>query len=301
MTTKIEKEAVINELQRVAKMLDTQHLGKKQYEKYGTIGRTTVINRFGSWNEAVRAAGLLPAIPQRRDIPSEEDLLIDIITVTRKLKKVPSLSEIAAHGKYSRKPYERIWGSFAKSCEAAYEKYGTPVEIQENISYKAKRSTGKRVMRSKKDTVSLKAVNNLKPHLIKISNPEVRAFVEEAINCAEAGLYRSAVVMSWVGAVSVLYDHVINYRLNDFNNEARRRDPKWKNAITRDDIALMKESEFLDIIASLSIIGKNVKEQLKNTCLGLRNSCGHPNSLKIGRSTVESHIEILLLNVYELF
>jgi Homing endonuclease associated repeat len=299
-TTRIEKEAVISELQRVAKMLDTQHLGKKQYEKYGTIGRTTVINRFGSWNEAVRAAGLLPAVPQRRDILSEEDLLIDIINVTRKLKKVPSLSEIAAHGKYSRKPYERIWGSLAKSCEAAYAKYGLPAEIQEKASYEMKNPT-KRVARTKSNEISSNAINNLKPHLLKISSAEVRGFVEEAINCAEAGLYRSAVIMSWVGAVSVLYDHVINYRLNDFNNEARRRDPKWKNAITQDDLALMKESEFLDILASLSMIGKNVKEQLKNNCLGLRNSCGHPNSLKIGRSTVESHIEILLLNVYEVF
>lgn len=63
----------------------------------------------------------------------------------------------------------------------------------------------------------------------------------------------------------------------------------------------MKESEFLDILAMLSVIGKNVKEQLKNNCLSLRNACGHPNSFKIGRGMVESYLEILLLNVYESF
>lgn len=154
----------------------------------------------------------------------------------------------------------------------------------------------------KQDMTSTKpAAINLRSHLAKIGNPDTRGFVEEAVKCLECDLYRAAVVMSWIGAMSVLYDYVIANKLAEFNAEAKRRDVKWKTAVTRDDLALMKESEFLDILTAISVLGKNVKEHLKNTCLNLRNSCGHPSSLKLGKHTVESHIESLVMNVYEKF
>lgn len=142
---------------------------------------------------------------------------------------------------------------------------------------------------------------NLRSHLDKIQNADTRAFVEESIRCLEGNLYRSAVVMSWVGAISVLYDHVITNRLSDFNAEAKRRKSEWKAAVSKDDLALMKESDFLDILAVLSILGKNTKEHLKNNCLNLRNSCGHPSSLQLGDHMIEAHIEFLMMNVYEKF
>ena len=142
---------------------------------------------------------------------------------------------------------------------------------------------------------------NLRAHLDKIQNIDTRSFVEESIKCLEGSLYRSAVVMSWVGAISVLYDYVIANRLSDFNTEAKRRKPDWKVAVSKDDLAIMKESDFLDILVSLSILGKNTKEHLKNNCLNLRNSCGHPSSLKLGDHIIEAHIEFLILNVYEKF
>jgi hypothetical protein len=62
----------------------------------------------------------------------------------------------------------------------------------------------------------------------------------------------------------------------------------------------MKEGEFLDRLVAISLIGKNVKAELKQ-CLDRRNGCGHPNSLKIGPATVAHHLEILLLNVFQPF
>lgn len=150
--------------------------------------------------------------------------------------------------------------------------------------------------------LSTKTVAKGLRHLLSnIKSLESKAFVEEAIQCLEADAYKAAVVFSWIGAVSVLYDYVIAHRLPDFNNEAKSRDAKWKMASTRDDLARMKESDFLDILAALSVIGKNVKEHLKNNCLHLRNSCGHPSSLKVSKHNVEAHIEFLVQNVFAVF
>lgn len=144
---------------------------------------------------------------------------------------------------------------------------------------------------------------DLRNHLTKITDEQTRDFVEEAIKCQEAELYRSAIVMSWLGAVDVLQKHVHQHHLAAFNAEATRVSSKgkpWKPAVSQDDIGKMGESDFLDRIEALSIIGKNVKAQLK-ACLDLRNGCGHPNSLKVSVNKSAAHIETLMQNVFEKF
>jgi hypothetical protein len=45
---------------------------------------------------------------------------------------------------------------------------------------------------------------------------------------------------------------------------------------------------------------RHTKDELEG-CLKLRNTCGHPNSHKIGEHRVASHIETLMLNVFSQF
>jgi hypothetical protein len=140
----------------------------------------------------------------------------------------------------------------------------------------------------------------LRKLLPKIKNVQVRAFIEEAIGCVEHDLLKASVVFTWVGAMAVLHDHVVKTNLSAFNADANSRDPKWRPAKDADGLGLMKESDFLDSMVRIGIIGKNVKTELKN-CLDLRNGCGHPNSLEIGEAKVLAHIETLVLNVFKKF
>lgn len=142
--------------------------------------------------------------------------------------------------------------------------------------------------------------SSLRAHMVKIVDPDMQSFVEEAIVCFEARQYRAAIVLSWVGAVSVLHNHVVAHHLSSFNAEATKRDSKWKAAKTVDDLGLMKENRFLDILQSISVLGKNVKQELKKG-LVLRNGCGHPNSLKVSEHKASAHVEDLILNVYAVF
>lgn len=153
---------------------------------------------------------------------------------------------------------------------------------------------------SKLPPAAAKIAQDLRKHMTKIKNGTTRAFVEEAIKCHEVGLYRSAIVMSWLAAVGVLHEEVVSNHLAAFNAEAKRIDSKWKPATTADDLGKMKEADFLERIAGIKVIGKNVKAQLVNG-LNLRNGCGHPNSLKVGQNVVAAHIEMLLLNVFDRF
>lgn len=148
--------------------------------------------------------------------------------------------------------------------------------------------------------VVTKIATSLRSHLKQIKEPNTHKFIEEAIKCFEADLNRAAVVLSWVGAISVLYEHVKKNELAAFNEEAIRRFPKWKPAKTKDDLARMKEKNFLGVLEGISAIGKSVKDELEG-CLKLRNGCGHPNSLKIAEHRVSSHLETLILNVFSQF
>ncbi len=147
---------------------------------------------------------------------------------------------------------------------------------------------------------AVQVAKDLRAALRKIADPDTAAFVEEAIRCYEAELYRSAVVMSWLSAVDVLHKHVVAGHLAAFNTAAHAVDNRWKPAKTADDLGKMKEADFLDRLVGLSILSKNVKTELKN-CLDRRNGCGHPNSLKLGANTVAHHLEVLLLNVFRVF
>jgi hypothetical protein len=141
---------------------------------------------------------------------------------------------------------------------------------------------------------------SLRALLPKLKNDNAREFLTEAIVCAEQSLFRAAVVLSWVGAMALLHDYAVSKHLANFNAEALKRNPKWKPAKSTDDLGKMNEAAFLEIAATISMIGKNVKNEL-DTCLKLRNSCGHPNSLKIGPNKVAAHLETLTLNVYAAF
>lgn len=148
--------------------------------------------------------------------------------------------------------------------------------------------------------VSTAAADSLRKHLSKIGDKETREFIEEAISCLDAQLLRAAVVLSWVGAVSVLQGAVLAKHIAAFNADAITRDPKWKAAKNADDLSRMKEATFLVVLESISMIGKNVRQQLEG-CLTLRNACGHPNSLKLGETKVAAHVETLMQNVFEVF
>lgn len=145
---------------------------------------------------------------------------------------------------------------------------------------------------------------NLANHAKKITDPVIRAMAEEAVGCCSHGLYRAAVVFSWVTSVALLYRRVVNSHLADFNSEAVRRTAgsknPWKAAKTEDDLALMNEDAFLDIAQHISLFGKSVKLRLKRA-LELRNGCGHPNSFAVGEAEVAAHIEALIQNVLRKF
>lgn len=148
------------------------------------------------------------------------------------------------------------------------------------------------------DRIVAQPATTLRKLLPKISNQKNRDFIAEAVSCYECKNLRAASVLAWVGAVSILYEHVIQHALAGFSSEWVRRNPQKNRPITTvDDLSDIKEDVFLDVLHSISVIGKSVKDELKG-CLKFRNGCGHPNTLVVGETRVAAHLETLINNVY---
>ena len=171
------------------------------------------------------------------------------------------------------------------------------------LSGKGRKEILEKIPKSTGTKPTTSVATELRKHVAGVKDANTTAFLDEAIRCYEADppMYRAAIVLSWVGAMSILYEFVLKQRLADFNAEAKRRDNKWRDARTVDGFARMKEHDFLDVIEALGIIGKNVKQELQNSGLHLRNSCGHPNSFKVGEHRAAAHLETLIQNIFSKF
>jgi hypothetical protein len=76
---------------------------------------------------------------------------------------------------------------------------------------------------------------DLRAELAKVKDDTTRAFAEEAIHAYEARIYRSAIVMSWVTAMDVLYQAVLDAHLAALNAEAKRVDNEGRTPRTATD------------------------------------------------------------------
>lgn len=134
----MEKQIAIAELQRVAEQLSTRSLSRSSFAKHATIGSKTIEATFGSWNEAIVAAGLIPlpqgGIPKSEDRRTErlgriavqgtvdvsdDELLDELQRIARLIGRRPSGNQVDAKGKYGRDKYQRRWGSIANAYAAA--------------------------------------------------------------------------------------------------------------------------------------------------------------------------------------
>ncbi len=120
------QKRIIQEIQRIAAKLGTKSLSQSQFDEHHELGGvTTAGNQFGSWNEAIVAAGLEPQASGGSGAIqiTNDELLEEIIRVHRLLGREPSGRQMEAKGQYSLKPYVERWDTFAKAKTAAYDRF----------------------------------------------------------------------------------------------------------------------------------------------------------------------------------
>jgi len=112
---KIPKSDLLDELRRIAdKDGDPPTVAEMREE--GAHWVSTYRNRFGSWNDALAAAGFEPRSTPK---PSREELIAALQDLASELDKRPSISNMDEHGAYRPSTYRTVFGSWTAALEAA--------------------------------------------------------------------------------------------------------------------------------------------------------------------------------------
>ena len=136
---------LIADLQRVAQLLNSGTVPQKKYGEVGAYDYSTIIRRFGSWNEGLILASL--AISHEIGI-SDDRLFENLLVLWQHRGRQPRRSELSSlPSTISQTPYNRRFGSWTASLEA-FVNYanGTGAEsstIESSREAAARRTTGR--------------------------------------------------------------------------------------------------------------------------------------------------------------
>jgi hemerythrin len=120
---RISEDAILDEISRLATEIGTPPTASEMRSK-GKFTVTIAQDRFGSWNEALEAAGY---DPHKRHRITDEALLEEIHRLVKELGKTPTAQEMDDHGKFSHRPYFNRWEGWRAAIRAAgYEPVGRP-------------------------------------------------------------------------------------------------------------------------------------------------------------------------------
>jgi len=112
---------LVEELERVACELETETLTQAQFNSNSNIGASAISRRIGSWNKALRAAGLCPVTMGRRY--SEDEYFENLLTVWTHLGRQPNYGEMnMLPSAITAGAYEKRWGSWTKALNAFVER-----------------------------------------------------------------------------------------------------------------------------------------------------------------------------------
>ena len=116
MGRRISDEDLCAELRRVA-----EELGEvptvRQFDDHGAYSEVTLRKRFGSWSDALEAAGL-DASGSKRPVP-EEELLEELRELAADLGQPPTVQQMDEQGPRWSRVYARRFGSWNEALEAA--------------------------------------------------------------------------------------------------------------------------------------------------------------------------------------
>jgi hypothetical protein len=112
----VSDDELIADLKRVALSLNSDTVPQKTYGVLGTFDYSTVIRRFGSWNNGLLRAGL--SISNEIDI-SDDRLFENLLALWQHFGRQPRRSELSSPpSTISQTPYNRRFGSWTAALEA---------------------------------------------------------------------------------------------------------------------------------------------------------------------------------------
>lgn len=133
-------------------------------------------------------------------------------------------------------------------------------------------------------------VGTLEQLVAKISDADVRDYLEEALKCLQVGALRACVVFVWAAGIRTIHTGMMAKGSRAVTAAVQKHDPKARAFNSIDDFAHVKDATSLLAAKDLGILDKNEKDTLTDA-LNLRNRCGHPGKYRPGVKKVSALVE----------
>ena len=116
---RISDKVLLNDVKRVAKKWNKDHLTVKEYDKFGKYSRATFQKRFGSWKNAVIKIGLKPGKRGGYNIVETKEFLEDLKRVAERINtNAMSFNKYKNNsGKFSSASFFTRFGGWNKAIE----------------------------------------------------------------------------------------------------------------------------------------------------------------------------------------
>lgn len=127
----VSNEDLLSDLKRVSELINTGDVTQNNYEQFGRYDCTTISRRFGSWNKAIKIAGLTVS----NEINITEDRLFEnLLILWQHYGRQPRRRELAKKpSTISQSPYNRRFGSWTNALRAFIE-YANSSELESRES-----------------------------------------------------------------------------------------------------------------------------------------------------------------------
>jgi hypothetical protein len=139
----VSNEALLADLRAVATSLRKGTVGQKEYRDLGKFDDTTISSRFGTWNNALRAASL--SVSNEINIPDER-LFENLLNLWQHFGRQPRRAELASPPSFvSQSPYNRRFGSWTGAL-TSFTAYANGIDVEAPLAQStpiARRETGR--------------------------------------------------------------------------------------------------------------------------------------------------------------
>ena len=134
--------------------------------------------------------------------------------------------------------------------------------------------------------------------VLKINDKEERDYLQEGVNCFKGNALRAGVIFLWTAAIHKIQTKCMTVNLATVNSELKKIYANSKQIKVIDDFEYIKDEYLLDLACNLKVFDKTIKGVLKNSCLDLRNKCGHPGRYKPKQQKIKGFVEDIIGTLY---
>ena len=118
--TDYSDEALIDEIKRVAALVNSPKLSRTEFRKRSRVHPTTIDRRFGGWQQALVAAGCADRLNSSRTLLPREEVIAELQRVSKELgNQVFGYREFDARARFTARVVRRTFGTWHRAMKAA--------------------------------------------------------------------------------------------------------------------------------------------------------------------------------------